>query len=85
MTFQSSSTYTPLRTSKIFTQYKLQDLQSKAFKICWLDKKINVGSVLTLKDLVGKYKVIERYGDIDANTLDLNRKIVWYSLPKNKD
>lgn len=85
MTFQSSSTYMPSRVSKIFTQYKLQDVQTKAFKICWLDKKVNVGNILTLKDVEGKYKVVERYGDIDADTLDLNRKVVWYSLPKNKN
>ena len=85
MTFQSSSTYTPSRASKIFTQYKLQDTQTKAFRICWLDKKVNVGNILTLKDIEGKYKVVERYGDIDADTLDLNHKVVWYSLPKNKD
>lgn len=72
------------KSSKIFTQYKLKRTDSDNYRICWLDKKLNVGTTITLKGLDGKYNIIERYGDIEADKLDLNRNIVWYSLLKEK-
>lgn len=72
------------KSSKVFTQYKLKKLGTEIYKVCWLDKKLNPGMTITLKGLDGKYNIIERYGDIEADKLDLNRNIVWYSLAKEK-
>ncbi len=69
---------------KTFTQYKLKRTDAEGYRVCWLDRKVNIGVTVTLKGVEGKYKVLERYGDIDADKLDLNRKVVWYSLPKEK-
>ena len=65
---------------KYFTQYKLKQVDSETYKVCWLDKKVNTGAIITLKDDDRRYKVIERYGDIESDKLDLNRKPVWYSI-----
>ena len=62
-------------------QYKLKNLDSSSYKICWLDGDLNVGAKLTLKDEVEKFEVIEKYDtEISKELLDMNRNPKWYSI-----
>ena len=62
-------------------QYKLKNLDSDSYKICWLDGDLKIGTKLTLKDEIGKFEVIEKYNtEILKDLLDLNRNPVWYSV-----
>ena len=62
-------------------QYKLKNLNSNSYKICWLDGDLNVGAKLTLKDEVEKFEVIEKYDtEISKELLDMNRNPKWYSI-----
>ena len=62
-------------------QYKLKNLNSNSYKICWLDGDLNVGVKLTLKDEVEKFEVIEKYDtEISKELLDMNRNPKWYSI-----
>lgn len=64
-----------------FKQYKLKNLDSSSYKICWLDGDLNVGAKLTLKDEVEKFEVIEKYDtEISKELLDMNRNPKWYSI-----
>ena len=62
-------------------QYKLKNLDSNSYKICWLDGDLNVGAKLTLKDEIEKFEVIEKYDtEISKELLDMNRNPKWYSI-----
>ena len=62
-------------------QYKLKNLDSNSYKICWLNGDLNVGAKLTLKDEVEKFEVIEKYDtEISKELLDMNRNPKWYSI-----
>lgn len=62
-------------------QYKLKNLDSSSYKICWLDGDLNVGAKLTLKDEIEKFEVIEKYDtEISKELLDMNRNPKWYSI-----
>lgn len=62
-------------------QYKLEEVDSKAIKICWLDGNLRPGAKVTLRDIPGRYKVVERYDtEMSSEELDLNRNPVWYSV-----
>lgn len=69
----------PRKAVGYLTQYKLKRIDSETYKICWLDRRVPTGAVISLKDIDCKYRVVERYGDIEASKLDLDRKPVWYS------
>lgn len=69
----------------IYTQYKIKSLNDKSYRVCWLDKDIKEGSKITLKGEEGWFRVIERYGKADSDTLSLNRNPNWYSLEKEED
>lgn len=66
----------------IFTQYKLKEVNSETYKICWLDKPVEVGSKITLKGESKWFKVMEKYNKVDSSVLDLNRNPEWYSISK---
>ena len=68
-----------------YMQYKIQDINSGAIRVCWLDKKINVGSKITLKDEEGQFIVLEKYGTIDSSILALNRNPNWKTIPKSEN
>ena len=62
-------------------QYKLKNLNSNAYKICWLDGDLKIGAKLTLKDEIEKFEVIEKYDtEISKELLDMNRNPKWYSI-----
>ena len=67
-----------------FIQYKLKEMNSDTYKVCWLDKSVNPGAKVTLKGDDKWYQVIEKYNTIDSEVLDMNRNIKWYSLEKEK-
>lgn len=62
-------------------QYKLKSLDSGAFKICWLDGDLKVGTKLTFRGEENKFEVIEKYDtEVSPEFLDLNRNPEWYSI-----
>ena len=67
----------------ILIQYRLKKVNSETYKICWLDKSVEVGSKITLKGENCWFKVIEKYGKIDYSILELNKSIPWYALSKH--
>lgn len=66
----------------ILIQYKLKEINSETYKICWLDKPVEVGSKITLKGESRWFKVVEKYGKADSSCLDLNRNPNWFSVSK---
>ena len=65
-----------------YTQCKLKEVNSETYKVCWLDKAVEVGSKITLKGESRWFKVIEKYGKVDSSLFDLNRNPEWYSVSK---
>lgn len=65
-----------------YWQYELEstDFVESKHKVCFLDKKVEVGSVVTLKDVPGRWKVIRRHCEIDSKILDMNRNPEWYHI-----
>lgn len=61
-------------------QYKLKEVDSDTYKVCWLDKSVKPGVKITLKGGDKWYEVIERYNAVDSEILSMNRNIKWYSL-----
>lgn len=60
----------------------MKEVDSNTYKVCWLDKSINVGDKVTLKGEDRWYQIIEKYGTIDSEILDMNRNVKWYSLER---
>ena len=61
-------------------QYKLKEVDSDTYKVCWLDKSVEPGVKITLKGGDKWYEVIEKYNEVDSEILSMNRNIKWYSL-----
>lgn len=77
--------FIPEKNNKKVIQYKLKEINSDTYSICWLDKDIKVGSKVSLKGEEGWFKVVEKYNTIDSSSLDLNRNPNWYSLEKGEE
>lgn len=62
----------------VVVQYKLKNVQTGAFCICWLDKDLKVGNRVTLRDKKGTFEITEKYGTANKSSLDLNETSSWY-------
>ena len=62
-------------------QYKLKKVNSEVYKICWVDKSVEIGSKITLKGENRWFIVLEKYGKIDYSVLT-DKSIPWYSVKK---
>lgn len=57
-----------------FIQYKLENLDNRGYIICWLDRELKIETKVALKEKDGWFRVVERYGETDSESLELNRK-----------